>query len=467
MQTEDVQMQPQTHHGRNFIVGLGVVVGVLLICYLAACFYFTTHFVPGTTVNGRDVSLLSTSDFATQVENEAKNWSCKVQSKGGFLLELSGADIKLSADGIRVSKAAFSQRTAYTWPLDLLHPQAIVTDDSISYDEEALKTCVSSAIDSFNKKAEAPTNAAASYDMDKHAFVVSADAKGTALDSTKSYERITVALSSLSSELELGKDELLAPSITSDNKELLASCDVANKLLEQSFPLVKGDKILAKIEKKQIASWVSIDSKNKINYDRAAIDKWNVENIGDEASFEDDEGVYALDQKAMVDAIVAAFDKGKATEIEVPTTTIATKPAITPGASKRGRHLDINLSTQYARFYNASGKVIWETYLVSGDLATSHGTPTGEFAIQAKQRNQTLIGDDEDKDGKPDYKTFVSYWMPFRSGGYGLHDAPWRAYFGGDIYQYAGSHGCLNLPPLKAETLYNLVVIGDPVVVHW
>ncbi len=53
--------------------------------------------------------------------------------------------------------------------------------------------------------------------------------------------------------------------------------------------------------------------------------------------------------------------------------------------------------------------------------------------------------------------------MPF-NGGIGLHDANWRGQFGGTIYKTNGSHGCVNLPPVKAKDLYELVYTGIPVI---
>ena len=64
-----------------------------------------------------------------------------------------------------------------------------------------------------------------------------------------------------------------------------------------------------------------------------------------------------------------------------------------------------------------------------------------------------------------DYASPVSFWMPF-NGGVGFHDAPWRSSFGGTIYQYNGSHGCINMPYEKAKTLYNNISTGYYVVVY-
>ena len=43
-----------------------------------------------------------------------------------------------------------------------------------------------------------------------------------------------------------------------------------------------------------------------------------------------------------------------------------------------------------------------------------------------------------DKDEKPDYESFVYFWMPFLDYDFGLHDATWRWDFGGDIRFYDG-----------------------------
>ena len=55
--------------------------------------------------------------------------------------------------------------------------------------------------------------------------------------------------------------------------------------------------------------------------------------------------------------------------------------------------------------------------------------------------------------------------MPF-NGGIGLHDANWRKTFGGTIYKTNGSHGCVNLPPAVAKTIYENISAGDPVLCY-
>ncbi len=108
-------------------------------------------------------------------------------------------------------------------------------------------------------------------------------------------------------------------------------------------------------------------------------------------------------------------------------------------------------------WYYKKGRLILSTNVVTGQKG-KHDTPRGTFKIRGKARNVYLIG--------PDYKSFVNYWMLIDSSTQiGLHDASWRWKFGGSIYKYNGSHGCVNMPYKKARYVYNYVPTGTKVIV--
>lgn len=93
----------------------------------------------------------------------------------------------------------------------------------------------------------------------------------------------------------------------------------------------------------------------------------------------------------------------------------------------------------------------------------SHNTKVGAHSIKSKERSRYLQGYN---DNGTRYKSWVEYWMPFY-GGQGLHDASWRnGNFGGNIYTYSGSHGCVNMPIEAASQIYSLSLVGMPVYVH-
>ena len=98
-----------------------------------------------------------------------------------------------------------------------------------------------------------------------------------------------------------------------------------------------------------------------------------------------------------------------------------------------------------------------ESDFVSGNPAKGNATPGGAYAITYTERNATLKGQN--------YRTPVSYWMPF-NGNIGMHDSSWRSAFGGAIYQTNGSHGCINLPPAAAKTIFENIEKGIPVLCY-
>ena len=115
----------------------------------------------------------------------------------------------------------------------------------------------------------------------------------------------------------------------------------------------------------------------------------------------------------------------------------------------------VSISDQKLWFYK-KGKLQLTSAVVTGQSG-EHDTPRGTYRIQYKATDIYLRG--------PDYKTFVNYWMPF-NGEYGLHDALWRNSFGGNIYSYNGSHGCVNLPYSVAERIFYEASVGFLVKVY-
>ena len=83
---------------------------------------------------------------------------------------------------------------------------------------------------------------------------------------------------------------------------------------------------------------------------------------------------------------------------------------------------------------------------------------TGIFPVAYKESPSTLVG--------ANYSTKVQYWMPFYEGE-GLHDAWWRTAFGGEIYKTNGSNGCLNLPSNVAQSIYENIDAGVPIVIYY
>ncbi len=194
-------------------------------------------------------------------------------------------------------------------------------------------------------------------------------------------------------------------------------------------------------------------------------------------------GVSILNQALEVNYLITAINAGLSDPSHTPSMTVADPviiPAATPSytdvtallqttgtsvpapltadtvsATAGSTYVDVNLTTQkLVYFVNGTPFIISD--IVSG-RSGSRSTPTGTFAVYAKQTGRTLKG--------PGYSAYVNFWMPFYKS-YGLHDANWRSNFGGTIYQTGGSHGCVNMPYETAAALYNSINIGTPVIIH-
>ncbi len=121
-----------------------------------------------------------------------------------------------------------------------------------------------------------------------------------------------------------------------------------------------------------------------------------------------------------------------------------------------GTYVEVDVAGQHMYYYK-DNKLVFDTDVVTGCKANGNMTPDCVCFILNKARNVTLIG--------PGYESFVYYWMCI-TGQIGIHDATWRRTFGGDIYLWGGSHGCVNTPINKMSELYDMMEIGTPVIVH-
>lgn len=134
---------------------------------------------------------------------------------------------------------------------------------------------------------------------------------------------------------------------------------------------------------------------------------------------------------------------------------VTDKIVVNVAEKRKNPYISISITSQTLNYYEY-GELVLSSPVVTG---INNGTPTGNYRVLNKARNVTLKG--------ADYESFVNYWIAFRGSSYGIHDASWRSSFGGNIYKYNGSHGCVNVPYYKVQQLYNMVEIGTPVYIYY
>lgn len=478
--------EKKSKRGKHVRIAVGAVVAGLAAVYVGGSIYFSSHFMPGTTVNGQDVSGMSSEQLASSVTDTGNSYTTTV-SGDNLSIAIKGSDIDLSYDGDSYASDAMSQSNPWAWPAELLETKAYAVEDGISYDQQKLSDLVSTAVDALNQNASQPTNATITYNSDTKQFEVVPEQYGTAVDKDSVLSAVEEGVSTLSSSIELGQDQLVQPSVKSDDATLAASVQKANELVQLTIPLdvnVNGnDTQVAEVTPDMIAGWLTVDDQGNISVNTDAIKTWTqgdlstqLDSVGTSRTYTRADGKevtvsggtygWSIDGASLADTIGQQILDANASAIDIPMKSSAA--VWNPGGAEWTSYIDVDLSEQHARYYDDSGNILWESDFVSGNPNLGNSTPTGVYSINSNMQsgNVELRGLDENGDGEPDYISYVTYWMPFVDNLVAFHDASWRGSFGGSIYTYDGSHGCVNLPSSAAQQLYGMVSVGTVVVVH-
>jgi ankyrin repeat protein len=110
---------------------------------------------------------------------------------------------------------------------------------------------------------------------------------------------------------------------------------------------------------------------------------------------------------------------------------------------REDRHIEVRLSEQRARLFDAQGNELFSTKVSTGRKGFS--TPTGEFVITNKNREWTSTI----------YHASMPYFQRLSCSDFGLHQ--------GVVPGYPASHGCIRVPAGNAAKLFAMTEEGDRV----
>lgn len=466
--------------GKAFGIAVGAALAALLVSYILGVYHYQTHFLPGVTVGGIEASELTIDEVAQQVEDSIGSYSTHVTGNG-VDFTVTAEDAALSVNGKALAEDAHRETSPLAWPLKLWSHDDVTVDVGVTYNPSLLHENLSKMIEEYNQTAEPPTNATAVFDSEQGIYVVEPSALGTMLDVDATAEVIARSVASLKPTTTLTEDQLQRAEILDEDEGLLAAIDKANTIVTLNVPLTLDGKTLITVGPDLIKGWLSVVEDGATTYvsvSEDAIREWSYATLNDIVNGENETRSWEVNSWDVASELAPRLESADGSAMEIPTITTSTRPDESEGHETRGRHIDVNLSTQYARLYDTDGKtVLWRSYFVSGNESMGHYTPTGDYEINNMERDVTLTGLndgvvlEEGQEPQPGdyYNSFVSYWICWLGTEYGFHDATWRydEEFGGDTYLWNGSHGCINLPYSAAEELYGLVHVGDKVHIHY
>lgn len=441
-----------------------MVISVIILIYMSAFSigfaFFVTHFGFNTKINGVDCSFLTIKRAEEKINKELLEKEICIKFADNIKYKILGNNINLCLEDRHKLKQILHAKKI----TNIFRPKEYTLKNSFSFNEEKLNNYLNS-LPEFGNESVLAKNAYLKFDEKTHTINIIPEKMGNIKDVKEAFKIAKTTLQNGKMVL----DFTLKPEITKENKKLVDTKNSMNYILKTAIHYkLKNGKI-------ETLNWNNLIKKNKQG-------SWELEINNNIKSFVD-----SLDKKIKKikrSCIFKATDIGNVTlplrnslkeglNIEEETKrikqllgtgrTYQIEPIYTKSTYQDAlsNYLEIDLTRQKVWLYR-NGRCVVSGKCVTGNVAGGHSTPTGMFYLSYKTTDTYLTG--KNNDGSK-YNSHVNYWMPF-NGGIGLHDATWRSRFGGTIYRYNGSHGCINLPYSVAKKIYENINYKTLIIVY-
>ena len=467
----------ETKNRKKIWIIIGSLAGSIILCYLAVSVYFFGHFYINTEINGKDFSGKSAKAVEEYLNEQVKGYELRIIAQNNEVDVIQGSDISLVYKENSDIEDALKKQNPFLWIQSLFSKRSAHITIEVEYNESALIQKIQS-INAVTQEQTEPVSAHPEFDG--NSFIVQPEAYGTKVNMDVLNEKIKEYITEFKNELNMAQEGCyVSPRYTSDSPEVQKACDMMNEYLKAKITY-KMDKDVV-VDKELISTWLTYNDKMEVTLDQKKVSEWVSEfsktydtvyktrsittPTGKNATVSGGTYGWEIDEAKESTALLNNIKNGDI--IEKEPVYCENQTAAVHGEQDWGTtYVEVDLTNQYM-WYIKDGNIAMEANVVTGLPTAKCQTPQGVYSILEKKRNKTLIGETDPDTGEPIYRTPVAFWMRITWEGVGFHDADWQPYFGGELYKTDGSHGCINMSYSDAETLYSMLSIGDPVVVHY
>ena len=463
------------------IVLLAAVVAVIAF-YLSRQWNRTTYF-ENTIINGFNVSDLTPEQVLPTLKQSYAAGKIHVTENGTeqavWTLEQLGYTVDETKLLAALEDALSRQKSSVAVLLDgLMNGNEFTITIPFNYDSGVLQQTVVSS--SFATARVENVDAVLVYDAETKNYSITPEVQGTLVNDADVQNLVKATVDGMidsqqtqnDASVQITSDMYIQPSVLSTDETLNNQMNAYNSYDKAVITHVFGSETVT-IDWDTIRDWVFIENgqgmlseekiRDYVTSMAARYNTWHYErtfytSTGTTVTFPEsnNEYGYLVDEEGEYQQLVADIQSN---------TTVEREPVYSQsGIGREGTddlaagYVEVSLTAQHLWFYK-NGELIVESDIVSGCVSKKQETQWGVFPIAYKESPATLIPSNETNG------TAVQYWMPFYDG-QGLHDASWRTAFGGNIYQTSGSHGCVNLPPAVAQTIFEYADTGTPVILY-
>lgn len=471
---ETPEKQEEKNAGRKIAVAVGGT--VLTAAVAAGAVYvgmgqkYKRVYFPNTTINGLDVSGLTPDEVKKQITDETSGYTMILQERGGENEAIRGSDIDLHPEFDGTLEKILENQSPLAWGFHIGRYVDYTIDTMAVFDDTKLSAVVSGLKCLTPERDVAPQNAYISNYISGTGYEIVPEEQGASPDPQLLSDAVKNAILNFQENLSLEDAQVYEkPQITAESEALNTELAAWNKYVHTTVTYRFGSRNEV-LDGEKIHTWLVSDGQGGVSLDESKIGEYvswlaqtyntaykpkSLKTSYGQQTVTISKSVYGwkINQKEETEALKQLLLSCESQEREP---VYSQKAASHDGNDYGNTYVEINLTAQHLFFYK-EGKLVVESDFVSGNESRGWSTPAGAYPLTYKQRNATLKGQN--------YATPVSYWMPF-NGGIGMHDAYWRSSFGGKIYKTNGSHGCINLPPAVAKTVYENISAGMPVLCY-
>lgn len=454
---------------------IGVILSVLIVLgvgYGLGERYYENRFQANSSFEGVDISHLKVEDAHQHIAEVLTEQTLTFTEDSLVKSSITLEELEAEIDAMDLLHHLMASQQQTTWFSGFFNPTTYHPDvqDFITIPDKAIDDTIEKLAQNYGERSVS-TDAYLAYG-ENQGYYIEPETTGTELDIAKVKTLAVEALLAGEQTLELS-DAYKAPSITSDNQELISVLDEIEAAASTQITLtIAGYEEV--ITRDMIMNWLYLDDNHKIQFDETLIFEY-LGTLNERYATYDDYRYFESTLQGQVQLLPGTLGwsidrelESEAIMEELHAGVQVTREAHIVGTGYNGYSLD-DIGSSYIEvdilnqtmFVYIDGEQVISTPVVTGQIGTN--TIPGTYAIWNKETPSALRG--YNPRTEQDYVQPVQYWMAFDDTGQGIHDADWQPSFGGDIYLTNGSLGCVNTPPGIMPTVFEYAYAGMPVVV--
>lgn len=455
---------------------------LLALIYGLGFVYYKNRFLANTFVNGKEIGGMSFAEAEKLFAHNEVPATIQVKTPTDNIVNLSLGNIGYKYNYSDELQKIYNDEDRKSWFANLMKRTDYSFGEAASYNYDALMSEIESADWGSTE------NQNAQIKSGDDGYYVIPEVQGDVFDMDALKASVAKNLDSAVYDLNWKEtDAYITPETVEDDytKKIETLNKFWNMEINYDFNYTKEKltgKKLAKMVKVKRDGTYTVDRDKCMEYIEKLADKYDTYNtprkfkatkLGKITVPPSSDAKYGwwLDQEQCCDQLVNIIKKGENRKKVEPIYYMDGNFEFTGVPEARTKdddigktYLEVDLTNQMWWYY-VDGKKKKEGYVVSGQTTSAARTTLpGVYKLWQKATNYRMKDTNADGDS---WDTTCNYWNRIAICGIGMHDSTWRYGFGGTIYQYDGSHGCINMSYYDAQYIYENVPMGTPVVMYY